>query len=155
MLKRHLVELFCFWWNLSRCWENLKLILGWPIPLGGLVISFDLSWSLLSTSILADAFCHSYSCSTEIASTKTIKKPMRHFLPGWTGWVKIFGIPKDAILAWLSCLHFTHCCWRLDFSAQSTSLLLQGKADSGTGTFHVAWGGWSGRLDLYLCWLQS
>lgn len=122
MLKCHLVELCCFWWNLSRRWENFKLIVGWPIPLGVLVISLDLSWSLLPTFILADAFFLSYSCCTEIASTKTIKMPMRHFLPGWTSWVKIQN-PRDVILAWLSCLYLTHCCWKtFQFSAQSASL---------------------------------
>lgn len=66
--------------------ENFKLILGCSLPLRALTISFDLSLFLLSTSILADAFFHSYSCSTKIATTETVKMAMRHFLPGWTSW---------------------------------------------------------------------
>lgn len=144
--------MFCFWWNLSRPWEDFKLIVGWPIPLGVLVISFDLSWSLLLTFILADAFFHSCSCSTGTASTKTIKMPMKHFLPGC--WVKIFVIPKDVILTWLSCLHLTLCCWKtFHFSAQSTSLHFFCKKGR-FWAFHVACGGCSGGLDLYLCYCR-
>lgn len=158
LLKCHLVELFCFWGNLSMHCENFKLILGCSLPLRALTISFDLSLFLLSTSILADAFFHSYSCSTKIATTETVKMAMRHFLPGWTSWGWDLCDSQSYCLGLTELPPFhTFGNWKV-FVVQCRlppSLLIHGKADSGTGVFHMAHGGQSGRLDLYLCWLEN
>lgn len=93
--------------SLLRFWLFLLICLGLSFPLPSLLMHF-------STPI---------PVALKIASTKTIKMPVRHFLPGWTSWVKVFVNPRDVILAWLSCLHFTHCCWKtFHFYAQSSSL---------------------------------
>lgn len=105
MLRHHLVESFSFWWNLSRHWENFKLIVGWSIHLEVLVISFDLSWSLLPTSILADAFFHSYSCCTEIAAPRPLKCPGGiSFLDGLVG-LRSLWIPEMSSYTELPSFH--------------------------------------------------
>lgn len=117
LLKYHFAKLFCFWWNHSMHWEHFQLILGCLLPLRALVISPYLSFP--PPSLLMPFF---YSCSTKIATTKTVKMATRH-LHGRLG-VEIFVIPRSIVLGWPGCLHFTQCMLRMSFlySAQGTFL---------------------------------